>query len=295
LILKSRLKRWLFAFRLGFTQLTAFQNIERLGSMSQGLDKKFLFRNPLFYAQVLCHLSIIPMIIWGHWQHYLISFGVYFLSGCFGMSMVYHRYISHRSWPCPRWFEMLGTLFASLGLTGSSLAWCAVHRDHHAHVDKESDPHSPVHQPWWRVQFLSMVYRPKLRYLKPLLKDPFHVWMHRHYFYLQAVYVLILIAIDPFAVVYAYLFPAMILWNAGSSINTFGHLIGYRNYQLPDSSRNNVLLGFFMWGEGWHNNHHKNQKWWYFGRRWFEVDISGFIIAGFKALPAPLGRRAAAK
>ena len=32
------------------------------------------------------------------------------------------------------------------------------------------------------------------------------------------------------------------------------------------------------WGEGWHNNHHHNPKRATFGERWWEIDVSGWII-----------------
>jgi stearoyl-CoA desaturase (delta-9 desaturase) len=33
-----------------------------------------------------------------------------------------------------------------------------------------------------------------------------------------------------------------------------------------------------MWGEGWHNNHHKNQSSPNIGEHWYEIDIGYYII-----------------
>ena len=52
----------------------------------------------------------------------------------------------------------------------------------------------------------------------------------------------------------------MILWNAGSSINTLTHMFGYRNHDTNDNPTNIFTLGILMWGEGWHNNHHVDPK-----------------------------------
>ena len=111
--------------------------------------------NPLLIAQFIAHLSFIPMLIWAGWQQWLTAFIIYFFTGCFGMSMTYHRLLAHNSWKAPKWF---GTLCATLGLTGSSLAWCSVHKEHHQKVDTEKDPHSPHYMKWYEVQFFSMLY-----------------------------------------------------------------------------------------------------------------------------------------
>ena len=226
-------------------------------------------------------MSFIPMIIYADGVHWLIAFTVYFFTGCIGMSMTYHRLLAHGAWEAPRWFEVFGTLSASLGLTGSSLAWCSVHKEHHHTVDTPQDPHSPHYVKWYRVQFLSMLYPPKVKFMKRKLGDPFHQLLHKNYFLINAGYSFCLFLWDPFAVIYAHLFPAAILWNSGSAVNTIGHLFGYRNFQTGDSSKNNFILALLTWGEGWHNNHHYKSQKHYFGVRWYEVDIAGALISLF--------------
>ena len=232
----------------------------------------------LLGAQILAHLAIIPMVVWGTSQDFLISLGVYFLTGCLGMNMTYHRLLSHRSWNAPKWFEHLGSLLGTLGLTGSTIAWCAIHREHHRTTDTPKDPHSPHYQKWWEVQFLSMRHPVNVRFVTDLLRDPFQIFLHRHYFKINFAYAAILLAIDPFLMISAYLFPAAVLWNAGSAVNSIGHLFGYKNHDAKDESRNNLALGYLVWGEGWHNNHHRYPKRYYLGERWFEIDISGLMI-----------------
>jgi len=232
----------------------------------------------IFVSQIATHISIIFMILWASYEHYLVSLMVFFFTGCVGMSMTYHRLLAHNSWTAPRWFEILGTLCASVGLTGSSLAWCSVHREHHQNTDKPNDPHTPIHSPWWKVQFLSMFHAPNLRFMKYKLQDPLHKLVHKHYIWIQLIYLSFLILLEPFSVVYAYLFPAAILWNSGSAVNTIGHLFGYTNFQTKDNSKNNLLLALLTWGEGWHNNHHHRPQNKYFGVKWYEIDIAGLCI-----------------
>ena len=246
--------------------------------MFSGFSLKVFNFFPLLIAQIICHLSIIPMLIWAEVSHYFIALLVYFFTGCIGMSMTYHRLIAHRSWQAPRWLEIFGTLCATIGLTGSSLAWCSVHREHHEKPDTKTDPHSPKFKKWWHIQFFSMLYQPKIRLIRDKLKDPFHSFVHRNYFYINIFYGLGVCFLDPFALVYAYLFPATILWNCGSAVNTIGHLWGYKNFKSENNSRNNPLLALITWGEGWHNNHHWKPKKFYFGVKWYEVDVTGTLI-----------------
>ena len=229
---------------------------------------------PLFLMQVALQASIIPMILFAETKDYLLSFLVYFFTGCIGMSMTYHRLLSHRSWSAPRLFEIFGTLCGTWGLTGSSLAWCSVHREHHQKVDKPDDPHSPHYKSWWKVHWFSMFHHPNLLFMKDKIKDPFHLFIHKNYFKLQVLYVLLCFLLNPFFVISLYLFPAMLLWNISGSVNTIGHLFGYRNFDTKDFSKNNLILALLSWGEGLHNNHHFNPRKAIFRDKWFEIDLS---------------------
>jgi len=232
----------------------------------------------LFVAQIIAHLSIIPMIIYGHWYHWLIAFFVYFVTGCFGMTMTFHRLLSHKSWNAPKWYEYFGSLAGTYGLTGSTIGWVAIHKEHHHYTDQEGDPHSPEHLGFFRVQWLSMFETPNPRYVVKLIRSKFHAFLHKWYFALHLAIAVIWYLIDPMLLISAYLFPAMILWNAGSFINTLTHMTGYRNWETTDNSTNIPLLGILMWGEGWHNNHHYDPQNSSFKYKWWEFDLGGWFI-----------------
>jgi stearoyl-CoA desaturase (delta-9 desaturase) len=148
------------------------------------------------------------------------------------------------------------------------------------------DPHSPNIQKWWRVQFLSMYYKPNLRFCRDLLKDKFIVFCHRYYFHINLAYACLLWFLNPFLIISAYLAPAAILWHGGSFINTIGHKWGYRNFKVLDKSVNNPLLGIFMFGEGWHNNHHAKPYKKSFSNHWWEIDISFLLIRLIEIAPS---------
>lgn len=236
----------------------------------------------LFFAQTVAHLGLIYGVLNFHAWEWLIVLGIYFLTGCLGVSITYHRLLSHQSFRSPRWFEILGTLCATYGLVGSSLAWVNNHRSHHLHTDTARDPHSPQHHGWANIQWFSMfTSETKFRYVVKILRDHFHVVLHRNYIYIHLGIFLSLFTLGGIhAVCLYYLVPAAVLWNLGSLINTLCHSrFGYRNYELQDDlSKNNFILGFLVWGEGWHNNHHKHPVRAQYGEKWWEFDISYKII-----------------
>jgi stearoyl-CoA desaturase (delta-9 desaturase) len=57
------------------------------------------------------------------------------------------------------------------------------------------------------------------------------------------------------------------------SVNSITHLWGYRNYDTNDNSKNNIFVGIFASGEGWHNNHHADPNAAMHGHRWWELDL----------------------
>jgi len=242
------------------------------------VSKTVIDKYALFVLQITAHAGLVAQIIYGTWYHWLITAFIYLLTGCFGMTMTYHRLLSHRSWKAPRWFEIFGTICGTYGLTGSSIAWVAIHREHHHHTDDEQDPHSPIHKGFARVQWFSMFEKPNPRYALHLIRDPLHAQLHQHYVIIHLAILTILFYIDPMLCLCLYLAPAAVLWNAGSFINTITHMTGYRNHQNADHSTNVWWLGYLMWGEGWHNNHHHSPNNARFGEKWWEVDLGHAFI-----------------
>ena len=239
----------------------------------------------LFMLQCVAHVALALQIFYGHWYHWLLTFGVYFLTGCLGMTMTYHRLLSHDSWKAPRWFHVIGTVLGCYGLTGSSIAWTAIHREHHHHTDDEADPHSPKHKGFATVQWLSMFEKPNPRYAMHLIRDNLHLMLHKYYFVGHLLILTLLLSYDPWIAIAGYLTPAAILWNAGSFINTVTHMFGYRNHATTDDSSNVWWLGYLVWGEGWHNNHHHRPKSPNFKEKWWEWDPAYSLIRLIESKP----------
>ena len=222
------------------------------------------------------------MLVYATGVEWAIAVGMYYLFGCWGVAITYHRLISHKSFTAPKWFKFIGMIFGSLGGVGSSIEWTAVHRDHHRHTDTEKDPHNPAGSIWrfLQMQFFAMLVPSSPRYVPDLLRDPLHQKFHKYYWLIHFVYACVLLLLDPFAIVYAYLFPCVVLWHVMSSLGTFAHtpLFGTQPISQKDKSTNLWILGWFAFGEGWHNNHHSEASNYRFGRNKYEFDLSSHII-----------------
>jgi stearoyl-CoA desaturase (delta-9 desaturase) len=55
-------------------------------------------------------------------------------------------------------------------------------------------------------------------------------------------------------------------------------MVGKRRYVTGDQSRNNWLLALLTMGEGWHNNHHAYQASARQGFRWWEYDVTYYVL-----------------
>lgn len=209
----------------------------------------------------------------------------YFLYGCLGVVVTYHRRLTHESYKTNPLTTKIFSILGCFAGTGSPLAWVAIHINHHLKSDKVDDPHSP-HYKGIRIFTLDYVNEvnddTKWR-IRSLVTDKFHQFLHRYYFLILATYSFILYMIGGFwLMIFAHWTPALVTGLMSNVVNYIGHkpnwLGGYRSYNLNDQSSNNWLWAIPSWGEAWHNNHHRFPKDYTFRKQWWEVDISGLII-----------------
>lgn len=223
-------------------------------------------RISIFTLQMLSYLSIIPMVLFAHWYHWLIAMIMYFLFNCIGMIMTYHRLLTHRTFNCPIWFEYIGTSLATLSLTGSGITWVAIHRKHHRFADTLQDPHSPDHLGFWRVQFLTAFAPVEGKYAVDLMRSRFHLWIHKNYVLINVVVLTVLLLLDPFSAVYLYLFPACLTLFFGTLVLSVAH----KDYK----PRTVHWLAFLTFGDAYHDIHHDNSQLY----RLHKYDITGWLI-----------------
>jgi stearoyl-CoA desaturase (delta-9 desaturase) len=184
-------------------------------------------------------------------QELLIAIFMAFLFGGIGVSGTYHRLLAHRSYRASRFATVSGSLLGCLSLSGSPLAWAAVHRQHHRATDTELDPHSPYHKGVARVLFLSAMCSAPLNRVPDLLRDQWQLRIHNRYWYIIAFYVTVIGLLDPRALLYAWAVPAAFTWYGSGLVNSWGH-----HWGKIKESKNNLFLAVLTWGEGWHKNHH---------------------------------------
>ena len=73
----------------------------------------------------------------------LAILAVMYLITAIGVTVGFHRLLTHRAFQTYPWLERTFAVMGSLSVQGSVMDWVADHRKHHAHADKEGDPHSP--------------------------------------------------------------------------------------------------------------------------------------------------------
>lgn len=230
------------------------------------------------YFQAIGAACILLALFAGQsWRWWAVSGFVYFLMSCLGLTVTYHRFLTHRAFKMSKWKEYLFCCFGALGCTGSPIGWIGVHRMHHARADQPGDPHSP------RLRGMEILAgRLDLSFnkwtVRRIFQERFHRWLHEYYFLWLLACVLLLLAINPFALLFGMLVPAGLLLNVSSLSNYLNHKIGYRNFDTDDDSSNNVLISLLAWGEGWHNNHHRNPQAWNLRIRWWELDPTAWVI-----------------
>lgn len=207
------------------------------------------------------HIMIIPAVIYGSIGWWIATAVAWFVIATLGISIGFHRNLSHQSFKCPLWFENITAVLGCLATTGSPIGWVGVHRMHHATSDSADDPHSPLNGFWKSYTHRWGVAKVPRKYVKSLFTKPFIKFLHRYYFQVMYGWMLILLLISPMAVLFLYCMISVIAFHAFASVNALSHTHGYRNYNTKDESRNNwfanVLTAFS--GEGWHNNHHGRQ------------------------------------
>lgn len=208
---------------------------------------------------------------------WLISIAMYAAIGCFGISIGYHRLLTHKSFKTTRFWERFCTVWGALAFTGSSIGWVGMHRDHHKYSDKPGDPHSP-HVSGGKMLVAAYDYTPDKWKIRHLIFDTFHVFIHKWYFALLSAWLAVWILIDPVLAMHVVLIPAVIsIWISTTS-NYMNHRWGYKNFKTTDQSGNLWFNAVFTFGEGWHNNHHARPGNYDFGYKWWEFDPAARII-----------------
>jgi stearoyl-CoA desaturase (delta-9 desaturase) len=250
-------------------------------SQSQHLHDDVVYPETIPF--VLTHLVCFGAIWTGvSVEALLLCFALY-LVRMWAITAGFHRYFSHRSYKTSRPMQFVLAFLAQTSAQRGVIWWAAVHRHHHLYSDTEHDVHSPRQHGFWHAHlgwiFVPSNWRPDYGSVADLTRYPELVWLDKNQY--------VPVLLSGFAVwalggwqmlVVGFLWSTVLLFHCTFFINSLAHLTGSQRYLTGDDSRNNLLLALITLGEGWHNNHHHYQSSTRQGFRWWEIDLSYYVL-----------------
>jgi stearoyl-CoA desaturase (delta-9 desaturase) len=229
----------------------------------------------------LALIAAVP-VAWGGWLHWSdVAIGaVCYLVAGLGVTVGFHRYLTHGSFKARRWLRVTLAIAGSMAIQGSPTQWVADHRRHHAYSDLEGDPHSPwaygtgvwgltkglfhAHMGWLFHRELSN----RTRFAPDLVADKDIQRVDRLFPLIVALSLLAPAAAGGLvtwswqgalsAFFWAGLVRVSLLHHITWSINSICHVVGERPFETRDGDKaaNFWPLAVLSFGESWHNLHH---------------------------------------
>lgn len=231
------------------------------------------------------------------WDCLQLCLAGYVVTGMLGISISYHRQLSHKSFRCVKPLEYFFAYCGALAFEGDPIEWSKMHRWHHMHSDTAADRHSPrdgmwhSHMGWLFDEALNSTRRDSNGNMKDSLSAPwfykespeFYGWLRSTYMYHQLGQAAFFLAWGglPYFIwgfVIRVLFTMHMTWLVNSAV----HIWGSQRYKSDDNSRNNWLVGLLVFGDGHHNNHHAFEYSAAHGLEWWEIDTSYYLIRGLE-------------
>ncbi len=287
---------------------------EKLKARGEGLDTFSREIKPARLSLTMWLVNLVAVVapllglvaaaisLWGgafNWVYLGLLLGMYVLTSL-GITVGFHRLFSHRAFETNRGIEFILAVLGSMAAEGPLLKWVALHRRHHQHSDQPGDPHSPHQQAgsllgllggFWHAH-VGWVFRadpPDLsRYVKDLRQSGllrtasalFPLWVAMGLLIPAALGGLLTASwMGVFlGLMWGGLARLFLVHHVTWSVNSICHLWGRRPFCTSDCSRNNFLFGVLALGEGWHNNHHAFPTSARHGLRWWQIDMSYWVI-----------------
>jgi fatty-acid desaturase len=229
---------------------------------------------------------------------FVVAFFVLYLWHALGVTIGYHRLLSHRSFKCPKLVEYFWVLGGYLAFEGSPIWWAAMHRAHHRYVDTPLDPHSPR----YGIKHAYYGWMGNLGYpshvdpnvvCRDLVKDPVYRFLEQDrlwprsrkiVFWIGFGFRLMLLVVFGWQVTIASALAAVAVLQIPLLLNVVCHIpkLGYKTYETSDNSVNVWWVALLACGEGWHNNHHAFPGSARTGMKFYEFDLSWLILRTLK-------------
>lgn len=250
------------------------------------------------------------VLLWNSWvtaADLVIAVTMYLLTAI-GITVGFHRLLTHRSFQTYKPLEYLFAILGSMAVQGPVISWVADHRKHHAHTDEEGDPHSPHVSPdggvkgvfsgLWHAHtgwLMSSQGRADWKKYAPDLYEDLGMRMISRQFPLLVLASLAIPALAGYLVsgtpmgaltglLWGGLVRIFFVHHVTWSVNSVCHFFGSRRFNTDDHSTNVFWLALPSLGESWHHNHHAFPRSAVHGLKRWEPDPSGLIITGMEKL-----------
>ncbi len=143
---------------------------------------------PTTIVMVLVHLAALGALFTFTWRALAVAIFLYWVATGLGISLGYHRLLTHRGYKVPLRLEYFFAVCGALTLEGGPISWVATHRIHHQKSDQHGDPHSPRDGAWWaHVGWLIVGpanhnnTRAMSKYAPDLAKHRFYIWLNNYH------------------------------------------------------------------------------------------------------------------
>lgn len=241
----------------------------------------------LAIVHVMALLALFPAFF--SWKAVGVAVFLHWVTGGLGITLGWHRLVTHRSFQTPKWLEYFLVFCGVLSSEGGVIDWVGLHRMHHQHSDQELDPHDSRKGFWWSHIVWIFCKSPAQalvpRYTQDIIDDPVYQFFNKHFLAFQVALGLLLLWIGGWSVLIWGVFVRLVLvFHCTWFVNSATHKFGYRAYETTDSSTNCWWVALVTYGEGWHNNHHAFQYSARHGLQWWEVDLTWMTIRFFQML-----------
>ena len=252
----------------------------------------------VFTATPLATLVLVPWygIAHGFGPGAWLAFAALMMATGLSITAGYHRLWAHRAYQAHWSVRLFFMVFGAMALQNSILIWASQHRTHHRFVDDvDRDPYSAKRGFWFsHIGWILRDYpsgENDFSNARDLERDPLVMFQHRYYV--------------PLAVGLNFGIPLLLGWALGEVwgvfllagllrlvlnhhftffINSLAHAWGRQPYTDENTARDNGVLAFLTYGEGYHNFHHLFQNDYRNGVRWWQFDPTKWLIATLSGL-----------
>jgi stearoyl-CoA desaturase (delta-9 desaturase) len=238
---------------------------------------------PSALAFVLVHLACLAIFWTGARPIDVAVCIALYLIRMFAITAGLHRYFSHKSFKTSRVFQFVLAFVAQTSAQSGHLWWAAKHREHHKYSDTPDDVHSPAQSGFFHAH-VGWIFHPQSNkadygYIKDFTRFPELVWLNEHNKFPAVLLALaVFLTLGWSGLVVGFFLSTVLVYHGTFMINSLAHVYGKQRYVTGDDSRNNWLLALITLGEGWHNNHHHYQSSTRQGFRWWEIDVTYYIL-----------------